>query len=136
MRAALTEGFSASSRVLLTGCDLPLLTRSHWEAADLLLDRHDVVLGPSADGGYYLIGVRRKARPGWERILDLGAWGTGAVLERTLARARELGTSVGQIAALPDLDVPEDANRVLAHPLAKILAGRRGVAMLRERFGP
>lgn len=135
MHAALKDGLDIGDRVLLTGCDLPLLTRSHWAAADRLLDLHDVVLGPSADGGYYLIGIRRHARPGWEDLLDLDAWGTGTVLERTLARAHERKVSIGKIAMLPDLDVPEDAQRVLTHPLAKILSARRGVTLLRERFG-
>lgn len=135
MIAALRDGLASSGRVLLNGCDLPLLTGAHWEAAIQALDRCDAVIGPSTDGGYYLIGVRRPERAGWEGLLEPGAWSNDTVLARTLARARDLDLRVGQIATLPDVDVPDDAQRVLAHPLARILAARRGVTMLRDHFG-
>lgn len=142
MREALRDGLTDAERALLVGADLPLLTREHLEQAAQALRTHDAVLGPAADGGYYLIGVRAgQAGAGdWEGLFDSGPEGGPAaaqelVLERLLARARALGLSVAQLESLPDVDTPEDARRVLAHPLARRLAARRSVTLLRERFG-
>ncbi len=154
MREALRDGLADAERVLLIGADLPLLTREHLEQAAQALREHDAVLGPAEDGGYYLIGVRagKAGVGGWEGLFDAGtgsAVGKGSavgtrsgaippedpVLERTLARARSLGLRVALIGRLPDVDTPEDAHRVLAHPLAARLSARRSVKLLRERLG-
>ena len=136
MRDALREGLAVAERVLLVGCDLPLLTWAHWEAAARALDDQEAVFGPAADGGYYLIGVRRPAAGrAWEGMLEAGDGGGSTVLERALAQARHLGLSVAQIATLPDADTPEDLRRVLDHPLAKLRSARRSLTLLRERSG-
>lgn len=136
MREALRDGLADAECVLLVGCDLPLLTWAHWEAAARALDGHEAVFGPATDGGYYLIGVRRPASGSvWEGMLDVGNRGSGTVLERTLVRAKELGLSVAQIAKLPDADTPEDLRRILEHPLAKLRSARRSLTLLRERIG-
>ncbi len=136
MREALRDGLADAERVLLVGCDLPLLTWAHWEAAARALDGHEAVFGPATDGGYYLIGVRRPtAGKAWEGLLEVDDWGSGNVLERTLTRAGELGLPVAQIANLPDADTPEDLRRVLEHPLAKLRSTRRSLTLLRERLG-
>jgi len=142
MRAALRDGLADAERVLLIGADLPLLTGEHLEQAARALLDHDVVLGPAEDGGYYLIGVRagKAGAGGWEGLFDLdneaGAMPPeGTVLERALARSRALGLRVAQLGTLPDVDTPEDARRVLAHPLAGRLSARRSLTMLRELPG-
>ncbi|MHC4481518.1 MAG: TIGR04283 family arsenosugar biosynthesis glycosyltransferase, partial [Planctomycetota bacterium] len=58
----------------------------------------------AADGGYYLIGLRRAAPPLFAGV----QWGTGRVLSQTLARARKGGLSVKLLPRLPDVDRPED----------------------------
>src|SRR5204862_2374236 len=74
--------------VLAIGADAPHVPAAPLaEAAAALAGRADVVLGPAADGGYYLIGLRRPA-PG----LFAGiAWSTAGVLAATRARAAAAG---------------------------------------------
>jgi 8-oxo-dGTP pyrophosphatase MutT (NUDIX family) len=62
------------------------------------------VLGPSLDGGYCLIGMRRFHPAPFRDI----AWSTGAVLEQTLAAARAAGLEVELLDAAPDIDTVDD----------------------------
>ncbi|KAF0117989.1 MAG: hypothetical protein FD149_939 [Rhodospirillaceae bacterium] len=48
--------------VVIVGCDIPALRRHHIAAAFRALGDHDVVFGPATDGGYWLVGVRRRPR--------------------------------------------------------------------------
>ncbi|MFO8013891.1 MAG: TIGR04283 family arsenosugar biosynthesis glycosyltransferase [Phycisphaerae bacterium] len=98
--AALADG---DRRVVLVGTDVPGMTAEHLGRALEALTGHDVVLGPSADGGYWLVGLRRRT--------DLFAgidWGTPRVLDQTLRAARAEGRSVVRIETLSDLDTPDD----------------------------
>lgn len=51
-------------KAVVVGSDIPDVTAEHVDAAVRLLDRHDVVFGPAADGGYYLLGVKRRGGGG------------------------------------------------------------------------
>jgi uncharacterized protein len=68
----------------------------------------DVVVGPSDDGGYYLIGVRTP-RPG---LFTGVPWSTSDVLAETLARARGLGLRVRLLPAWFDVDTEADLHRL------------------------
>ena len=68
------------------------------------------MLGPARDGGYYLIGLRRRA-PDLFRDIE---WSTARVLDQTLARAAQAGVTVQELGALDDLDTPEDLLRWIA----------------------
>jgi rSAM/selenodomain-associated transferase 2/rSAM/selenodomain-associated transferase 1 len=104
MRTALFESFDRGFRqVILVGTDIPQMTPVHLEAAFHALTRHDLVLGPSKDGGYWLVGLNQKADL-FRRI----EWGSPAVLRQTLAAARKLGLSATQIATLNDMDTEAD----------------------------
>ncbi len=70
----------------------------------------DVVLGPTPDGGYYLIGLRRDALR--RELFDGIAWSTESVLAETLERCRELGLSVELLPAGHDVDVADDLRRL------------------------
>ncbi|MFI5400601.1 MAG: TIGR04282 family arsenosugar biosynthesis glycosyltransferase [SAR324 cluster bacterium] len=137
MAGALHEALAGADAALLVGCDLPLLSRSHLEAAGAALlggktrRRADAVLGPAEDGGYYLIGVRRGVER-WPELLDLEDWGTATVLQRTLARAGRIGLKVAQIDSLPDADTPADLARILRHPRAAAASLHRSVALARR----
>lgn len=104
----LQEGFL---RVTLIGGDIPTLPLAHLqEAFSLLADsRNDVVLGPSADGGYYLIGARAFHPELFENI----AWSTSSVLDETLAQARRAGLRVVQVPAWYDIDSEEELNQLV-----------------------
>ena len=62
------------------------------------------VIGPSLDGGYWLIGMRRFI----PEIFDSPAWGGGDVLRATLEQLKNQEVSYRLIDALPDIDTPED----------------------------
>jgi rSAM/selenodomain-associated transferase 1 len=91
--------------VLVIGADVPhVAAASLAEGAAALAGGADVVLGPAADGGYYLIGVKAAVPALFERI----AWGTPEVLGATLARAAELRLVTHRLS--PDFDVDEPAD--------------------------
>ncbi len=107
-------GFDA---VILIGSDLPTLPSAHVSAAlHAVQRRHVLVLGPAADGGYYLIGGRELPSALFTRI----PWGTASVLERTAEAAAGLGLAVELIPPWYDIDVSAD----LRHAVAD--AGRSG----------
>lgn len=103
----LQRGFS---RVVLIGGDIPTLPFFHLqEAFSRLTDpRTDVVLGPSEDGGYYLIGARKLHPCLFEDI----AWSTATVLVETLAQARRHGLNVAQVPVWYDVDSEVDLARL------------------------
>jgi uncharacterized protein len=87
--------------VLLLGADVPGLLPHHLAEAAAALTRHPAVIGPAADGGYWLLGL---AAPQPAVFLDV-AWGTDSVLATTLARLPE---ETPRLETLSDLDTPED----------------------------
>jgi uncharacterized protein len=99
-----------AERVVVVAADAPHVPRATYQAAFALLDRVDVVLGPAADGGYYLVGAKA-ARP----ELFVGVpMGTEAVLRVTIQRAARRRLRVGTVPLLRDLDRLEDLREALA----------------------
>lgn len=99
---------TGAPRVVVVGSDVPELTTDHVFRALEALARADVVLGPSPDGGYYLVGQNSPGRPIFEGI----PWSTGAVLRATLDRCREVQASTTEIEPLMDVDTAADWRRV------------------------
>jgi len=101
------EGFEAA---VVMDSDTPTLPSRCLEraVASVASGAHDLVLGPSEDGGYYLIGLRRLHRA----LLDGMPWSTPAVLEETLGRARALGLEVTQLEPWYDVDTAADLVRL------------------------
>ncbi len=95
----LDVGFAS---VCLIGSDSPTVPASTFtEVVKILSGPNDcVVLGPSHDGGYYLIGLKAIHRRMFEEI----DWSTGSVLEQTLERAAELGLPVHLLPSAYDVD--------------------------------
>lgn len=115
-------------RIVLTSTDSPQLRPDTVAAAFGMLDRHDLVLGPVADGGYYLIGMR-----GFHDVLDGVVMSTGTVFGDIAARARTLGLSVGTTEELFDVDVGSELE-----PLRALLEERDDLPHTRsalERHG-
>ncbi len=109
-------------RVVLVGADLPHLTAETVEEAFRKLDRHELVLGPTHDGGYYLIGMR-----GWHDVLRDVPMSTGSELEGILTLAERSGISVALLEGTFDVDVVEDIRH-----LRNALAGRDDLAATRH----
>jgi rSAM/selenodomain-associated transferase 1 len=96
------------TKVILVGCDCPGLT-SHdlLTANNKLAEGMDIVLGPSEDGGYYLIGLVKNQKYLFENI----KWGGGTVLNETRKKISELNLSAYELPEKWDLDNPEDVYR-------------------------
>ncbi|MFZ1103750.1 MAG: TIGR04282 family arsenosugar biosynthesis glycosyltransferase [Hyphomicrobiaceae bacterium] len=93
--------------VVIVGTDIPDVARGHIAAAFALLGRHDAVLGPAEDGGYWLIGMRR--RPRVLRAFARVRWSGPHALGDTLANLR--GHSVALMPTLRDVDTAADLDR-------------------------
>ncbi len=105
MANALEDVFAAGySPALLMGTDIPSLPRYILKDALKVLEKKDVALGPSIDGGYYLIGMRRLHHGIFRGI----RWGTSEVLSQTLSRIKKEGLSCSCLETWYDVDTPED----------------------------
>jgi uncharacterized protein len=99
------------SAVVLNADSPTLPTAFLVETAHLLArDGDRAVLGPSSDGGYYLLGLKAAHR----HMFDDIAWSTERVAAQTLARAREIGLDVHMLPVWYDVDTIEDLHRVQA----------------------
>lgn len=97
--------------VVLVGSDIPDIEPRHIAAAFRALGRHDVVFGPAEDGGYWLVGFRR--RPVMPAPFDPVRWSTRHALADTIAN---LGTrfDYALVDTLNDVDDGADYSRWLA----------------------
>jgi glycosyltransferase A (GT-A) superfamily protein (DUF2064 family) len=92
------------------GSDSPTLDPSWIADAIAALDADDAVIGPTEDGGYYLIGVRGEV----DGIFTEIPWSTDAVARATLERAAALGLSVRKLPEWYDVDDMTSLRRALA----------------------
>ena len=95
-----------ATKSVVIGSDSPTLPPLYLEEAFQMLDRFEVVLGPSEDGGYYLIGMCRFIPELFQRI----SWGTERVFEETLKRLKP--DRVGILNRWYDVDTPTDLKRL------------------------
>ncbi|HEX4784658.1 MAG TPA: TIGR04282 family arsenosugar biosynthesis glycosyltransferase [Candidatus Sulfotelmatobacter sp.] len=95
-------------RVIAFNSDSPHLPRSVLEDAFETLAVHDVVVGPTHDGGYYLVG----AKASHPTLFANDGMGTSTALDRLMSRARTLDLSVAFADRFYDIDVAEDLNRL------------------------
>jgi rSAM/selenodomain-associated transferase 2/rSAM/selenodomain-associated transferase 1 len=100
-----SEGFQS---ILVIGSDIPDLPNHILESAFRALESHDAVIGPSVDGGYYLIGMQEP-----KFLPDVFAglmWGTNTVFKDTTKIFREKGYSLYVLPTWRDVDRPVDLN--------------------------
>jgi uncharacterized protein len=110
MHHALTEAFSKGYRyALVIGTDIPALSPQTYKDALSLLQTHDVVLGPTHDGGYYLIGVKQ---PAPQLFMDI-PWSTNTVCALTQSKAKTLGLTVGLLDIERDIDTFADLQAIM-----------------------
>jgi rSAM/selenodomain-associated transferase 1 len=107
MHAALRAALQRSTHAVLIGTDCPEYDTAYLGKAFAALERHDAVLGPAADGGYALIGLKQPARA----LFDGIPWGSDRVLATTRRRLRETTWSWYELPTLHDVDEPADLCR-------------------------
>jgi len=126
LRNCFADLFAAGyESVVVIGADSPTLPGEILLAAfDLLDEDNKVVIGPTRDGGYYLIGARRLH----EALFSGIPWSTPDVLSETEKRAHETGISLIQLPEWYDVDTPAELAR-----LRRELAADKQVAPLTRR---
>ncbi len=98
------------------GTDCVSLTKEIFETArQLLHDQKNCVIGPSEDGGYYLIGLSKAYPELFEKI----SWSTSTVFKETLQKSHELSLQVQILAKLYDIDTPSDYQNYLLKQFAE-----------------
>ena len=113
-------------RVIAIDSDSPHLPLAILASAFELLETNDVVMGPTEDGGYYLVGASAIHR----RLFDPASLGTGNAGDTLLGNARSLGLSVALTEAWYDVDVPEDLRRLAAELRIEPARAPRTAALL------
>ena len=104
-RHGLADGFG---KVAVLGSDSPTLSPRVIERAFAALDDHELAIGPSEDGGYYLLGARA-VHPSLFRDM---VWSTDRVYAETLIRAGRAGLRAATLPRWYDVDTPEDLARL------------------------
>jgi glycosyltransferase A (GT-A) superfamily protein (DUF2064 family) len=105
---AFVEGFR---RVILIGSDSPDLPGDFLRNAIVELQTHDMVLGPSSDGGYYLIGFRDDTF--LPSVFDGISWSSSTVFQQTMEKVKNAGCSLSLLPAWSDVDIISDLKNLL-----------------------
>ncbi len=132
LAAAMAEAFArGAAPLVVVGADTPGLAASHLESALALLaaDPATIVVGPSPDGGLYLLGASRPI-PG---LAAAARWCRADTLATLLTALRAAGRPVALLPPLADLDRPADLAGWLAAPAAKRIGNVPAAAA--ERLG-
>lgn len=113
-----------AERVIIMGSDVPTLSDNIVHAA--LDDVRDggMVLGPTSDGGYYLIGLDRHAWSKAATLFDEVAWSTAAVFHQTIANARRAALDARVLPGWYDVDTIEDLRQAISDADAQSNLGR------------
>lgn len=93
---------------VIIGSDCPELLSKDIEDAFDSLNRHDLVIGPANDGGYYLLGMKEVHQELFEEM----EWSTSKVFQETVSRAKAAHLKVKVLRELVDLDTLEDLEKI------------------------
>ena len=111
-RMARTFARLPPGRVVLIGSDIPDIEPCHIARTFKALERYDAVLGPAADGGYWLVGLRGRARRAGARrggVFCQVRWSSAFALADQLRNLKDF--RVGLLDVLADIDTPDDYAR-------------------------
>ena len=105
MKNAFKESFELGyASVCIIGTDCLELTEDILQQAFESLKQHDTVIGPAADGGYYLLGMNKFI----PEVFDNKEWSTDSVLNNTLKDFKRLKLSYHLLPTLSDVDIESD----------------------------
>ncbi len=120
MAAALSKVLAVHPRAVLTGSDIvDMHADDVTHSLSRLAEGDDVVLGPVADGGYWLIGLKAP-RP---ELFTSMAWGTSTIYHDTVQRIKTADLRWSALLARHDIDTPEDVAAFLSFLTPSRLAG-------------
>ena len=125
-RWACDQGYA---KFLFVGSDSPTLPTQYVEGALDLLESRDIVIGPSVDGGYYLIGFSKHgASLSIPTIFEEIAWSTEVVFRQTLGKIREINLQLGLLPPWYDVDTPAGLQLLRDHLFGMHLSGESSPA--------
>lgn len=105
MQQAIAEVLARGyQKCVLIGGDIPELRAAHLQRAFRELTDKDVVFGPTKDGGYYLVGMKKNHPV----VFESQQYGKGEVFRSTVRAARRAAITVGYTYCLADIDTPLD----------------------------
>lgn len=114
MRNAFHKAFELGyESCVLIGTDIPQIKERNLNEAFRQLQNHDIVINPTKDGGYYLIGMKEDH----DEIWQVERYGTNTVIADTLKHIENLNLSVSQGEMLQDIDTKEDLLEVYGEQL-------------------
>ena len=120
---------SGFENIILIGSDLPTLPVKFFHQGYAELEKSaDVVLGPSADGGYYLIGMKRMLPDIFENV----AWSSADVLCQTIHKLDDLGLRHELLSEWYDIDTAKDLERLQSQTAHREVAMKNTFALLNE----
>lgn len=108
MRAAFHNVLDKHEKVLIIGSDCPQIKKQHIEQAFDSLNETDVVIGPSFDGGYYLLGMKEEQ----PYLFNDMPWSQPKLFGESLRKIFSLHKSVSELERLSDVDHEEDLKLV------------------------
>ena len=111
--------------------DLPDLPGDFIALGLEALDTHDAVLGPSSDGGYYLIGFSKQTF--LPEAFDNIAWGTGRVFAHTVKMLKRHHRRIHALPRWHDVDTLEDLKALVARSRSTDFANSRTFSFLQEQ---
>ena len=105
MHNAISEELKHAQRVILIGSDCVQFTKSSLShALKQLWNKNDIVMTPTNDGGYCLVGMRRTNRAIFENV----SWGTSDVFNQTKRVAEKSGKTINILETMHDIDTMND----------------------------
>ena len=93
---------------VLTGSDLPLMNARHLDSGFTALEKADVTLGPTEDGGYYLVGIKKPCYP----LFSNQKYGSGSVYDSAVKAVEVSGQSFCRALSCSDMDTPDDLTQL------------------------
>lgn len=116
MAAAFSHTFAAGTqKAILVGSDIPDISTRLLQQAFRSLSTADVVLGPSHDGGYYLIGfTASEVHTLLPLLFEKMSWSTKTLFAVTMNRLKAAGYTVATLPRLTDIDRPDDLDHARA----------------------
>jgi uncharacterized protein len=102
-----------AQRVCIVGSDVPTLPEATLNAALQAMRDAEMVIGPTLDGGYYLIGFDHAAWPRAASLFDDVEWSTDTVFRTTIDRAANAGLDMRVLPGWYDIDTIDDVRQAL-----------------------